>query len=416
MSRNRLVRMKIILLHYSAPPIVGGVESVIGHHARLMADNGHEVCILAGRGGQSDDRVGFVHIPLVDSRHPLVLSIKEQLDRGIVPTEFHSCVEELTSALREVLSDADCLIAHNVCSLNKNLILTAALRQILGGDNPPRLILWHHDLAWTTPRYRNELHDGYPWDLLRTAWPGVEQVTISEYRRKELASLMSIPEEEVWIIPNGVDVTRFLKLESLTTRLVGQLDLLSADPILLLPVRITPRKNIELALQVVAELRDRSPRVALVVTGPLGPHSPTNVDYFKKLQTLRHDLALEKKVIFLAELVPDYLPDEVVSDFYQLADLLFLPSIEEGFGIPILEAGLAGIPIFCADIPPLRDLGSVYVTYFSPYGSARDIASRILEHLAGSAVAGFRTHVRSQYTWREIYHKQIDLLIRKGAG
>jgi mannosylglucosylglycerate synthase len=416
MSLNRLVRMKIILLHYSAPPIVGGVESVIGHHARLMADDGHEVCILAGRGGQADDRVGFVHIPLVDSRHPLVLSIKEQLDRGIVPTEFHSCVEELTSALREVLSDADCLIAHNVCSLNKNLILTAALRQILGGDNPPRLILWHHDLAWTTPRYRNELHDGYPWDLLRTAWPGVEQVTISEYRRKELVSLMSIPEEEVWIIPNGVDVTRFLKLETLTTKLVEQLDLLSADPILLLPVRITPRKNIELALQVVAEIRNRSPRVALVVTGPLGPHNPTNVDYFKKLQTLRHDLALEKKVIFLAELVPDYLPDEVVSDFYQLADLLFLPSIEEGFGIPILEAGLAGIPIFCADIPPLRDLGSAYVNYFSPYGSARDIASGILEHLAGSAVAGFRTHVRSQYTWREIYHKQIDLLIRKGAG
>ena len=29
---------KVALLHYSAPPIVGGVESVLGHHARLMAD------------------------------------------------------------------------------------------------------------------------------------------------------------------------------------------------------------------------------------------------------------------------------------------------------------------------------------------------------------------------------------------
>ncbi len=42
--------MKIDLLHYSAPPIVGGVESVISHHARLMSKAGHPVRIIAGRG------------------------------------------------------------------------------------------------------------------------------------------------------------------------------------------------------------------------------------------------------------------------------------------------------------------------------------------------------------------------------
>jgi hypothetical protein len=39
-----------------------------------------------------------------------------------------------------------------------------------------------------------------------------------------------------------------------------------------------------------------------------------------------------------------------------------------------------------------------------------------MEHLAASPVTGFRTHVRSHYAWREIYRKQIDLLIRKGDG
>ncbi len=247
--------MKIILLHYSAPPVVGGVESVIGHHARLMADDGHEVSIVAGRGEQTDERVGFELIPLVDSRHPIVLSIKEQLDQGIVPDEFLVRVEELTTTLRGVVSDADCLIAHNVCSLNKNLILTAALKQISQDANHPRIILWHHDLAWTTPRYRDELHAGFPWDLLRTAWPGADQVTISSFRQQELAALMNIPEDEIRVIPNGVDVARFLKLETVTASLLEQLDLLNASPILLLPVRITPRKNIELALQVLAEIR-----------------------------------------------------------------------------------------------------------------------------------------------------------------
>jgi glycosyltransferase involved in cell wall biosynthesis len=407
--------MKIILLHYSAPPIVGGVESVIGHHARLMADDGHDVCIVAGRGEQIDERVGFVQVPLADSRHPELLSIKESLDQGIVPDDFYPRVNELTTTLREVVSGADCLIAHNVCSLNKNLVLTAALKRISEEESHPRMILWHHDLAWTTPRYRRELHEGAPWDLLRTAWPGVEQVTISGFRRQELASLMKIDEANIRVIPNGVELSRFLKLEKLTINLMEQLDLLNGNPILLLPVRITPRKNIELALQVIAEMRNQYPRVTLIVTGPLGPHNPANVEYFGRLQALRQELLLGKNVFFLTELVEGYLPDEVVSDFYQLADVLFLPSREEGFGIPVLEAGLVRMPIFCADIPPLRDLGLKYVHYFSPDGSAAEIASTIQEYLAASSVGGFRTHVRSHYAWREIYRKQIDVLIGKGA-
>ena len=40
--------MRIALLHYSSPPIVGGVESVLARHARLMAGAGHHVPLLPG--------------------------------------------------------------------------------------------------------------------------------------------------------------------------------------------------------------------------------------------------------------------------------------------------------------------------------------------------------------------------------
>lgn len=402
------------MLHYSAPPVVGGVESVIGHHARLMAEAGHEVQIVAGRGDQMDERVKFIEVPFTDSRHPVVSSIKEQLDRGIVPGEFSEHVRQLTETLRGILAETDCLIAHNVCSLNKNLILTAALKRISEQPGHPQFILWHHDLAWTTPRYQDELHAGYPWDLLRTAWEGVEQVTISEFRRHELSNLLGISEDAIWVIPNGVDVSRFLKLEAMTSSFVDQLDLLTACPIILLPVRITPRKNIELALQVLASLREQYPQARLIVTGPLGPHNPANLEYFKKLQDLRDSLSLKSAVSFLAELTSDYLPDEVISDFYKLADLLLLPSREEGFGIPVLEAGLAGLPSFCADIPPLRDLGAGFVNYFSLDESPESIAAMIVEHLSTSPLFGFRAQVRSQYVWRQIYRQQIQLLIGKG--
>ena len=401
---------KVALLHYSAPPIVGGVESVIGHHARLMAEDGHPVQIIAGRGEQTDPRIPFVHLPMADSRHPNVLALKSELDEGRVPAGFADAVDSLTADLSEVLDEVDVLLAHNVCSLNKNLALTAAIRN-LANHRDLQIVLWHHDLAWTTPRYRAELHDGYPWDLLRQAWPGVKQVTISEMRQRELAELFQINKDKIEVIPNGIDVANFHKLEKQTREFIKQLNLLYLAPLLLLPVRITPRKNIELALRVCAHLLGHFPDTKLVVTGPLGPHNPANVKYFEKLIALREELSLVDHMCFLAESTSEYVPDEVISDFYHLADALFLPSLEEGFGIPILEAGLANLPIFCSDISPLRDLGGSYVTYFSPDDDPEKIANSIADHLSSNPVFRLRINVRRQYGWEGIYTRHIAPLL-----
>lgn len=408
--------MKIILLHYTAPPVIGGVESIIGHHARLMHDAGHVVSILAGRGEQQKNGIRFISIPLVDSRQAKILAVKSQLDRGTIPQDFEVFVDELVSLLIDHLKDIDVLIAHNVCSLNKNLILTAALNKIATLPGMPRIILWHHDLAWTTPRYRDELHNGYPWDLLRTDWPGIIQVTISETRRQELAELYHVPPQTIRVIPNGIDVGRFFKLETLTQELVRQHDLLSVSPLLLLPVRITPRKNVELAIQTLAILREKHPQAALVVTGPLGAHNPANAAYFKTLTNLRDTSGLDKAVFFLAQLVEDAIPDEVISDFYHLADALFLPSREEGFGIPILEAGLAGIPIFCTAISPLRELGGQLVTYFSADEKPAVLAEKISARFAAEDVFLLRKKIKAQYTWEKIFSEQIQPLLGNEKG
>jgi glycosyltransferase involved in cell wall biosynthesis len=187
--------------------------------------------------------------------------------------------------------------------------------------------------------------------------------------------------------------------------------LLSASPLLLLPVRITPRKNIELALHVCANLTRHFPDTKLIVTGPLGPHNPANVKYFEKLTVLRKELRLDNTVHFLAELTTEYIPDDVISDFYHLADALFMPSREEGFGIPILEAGFAGLPIFCSDIPPLRSLGGTNVTYFSPDADPAELADTIADCLSASAVFRMRVDVRRGYTWERVYAQHIAPLL-----
>ena len=69
--------MNIAILHYSVPPIVGGVESVIAHHARLMSANGHAVRLIAARGDSMNDQIRLIVIPHADSRHARVTAIKE---------------------------------------------------------------------------------------------------------------------------------------------------------------------------------------------------------------------------------------------------------------------------------------------------------------------------------------------------
>ncbi|MDP1713133.1 MAG: glycosyltransferase family 4 protein [Anaerolineales bacterium] len=399
--------MNIALLHYSVPPIVGGVESVIAHHARLMSADGHSVRLIAARGEGLNENIPLISIPFADSRHARVTKMKEQLDRGEATKDFESLRDELAKQLQDAFSGVDILIAHNVCSLNKNLALTAALHQLHAARKLPRLILWHHDLAWTTPRYQPELHDGYPWDLLRTNWGNTMHVVVSELRRRELSDLMKLEPASIHVIPNGVDAARFYKLEPQTQTLLEQTHLLEAAPILLLPVRVTPRKNIELALYTLAELRKQFPNAALLVTGPLGPHNGDNLKYFEMLTSLRTQLGLQGSVHFLAELVDSFLPDEVIADFYRISDALFFPSREEGFGIPLIEAAFSHLPAFCADIPPLRELGISDAAFFSPDENPAKIAALLAEYFQSASPARLAMRARSSFRWEAIYHQHI---------
>jgi glycosyltransferase involved in cell wall biosynthesis len=403
--------MNITLIHYASPPVVGGVETVLARQAELFARAGHHVQILTGRGAPWDARINVCVLPEFDSRHPLVLSLKQQLDGGIVPPDFDGVVDSLLTRLREHLSGQDCLIVHNAASLHKNLALTAALHRFSESANGMRIILWHHDFAWTGRRYESELHPGYPWDLLRTHWPGVVQVTISDSRQTEMSRLFKLPAAQIHVVPNGVDMENFLALQPETRLLVDRLNLYEAAPLLLAPVRLTRRKNLEFGLRIMAELHQRLPQARWVVTGPLGAHNPENLTYYRSLVDLRRELGLENVVIFLAESFPDGLSDAQIADFYRIADALLITSQEEGFGLPLIEAGLARMAIFASDIPPLRALGGKWATYFSLQDAPADVAVKIAARLEGDAAYSLRAHIRAKFTWEAIYQHQIAPLL-----
>ncbi len=404
---------RIAILHYASPPVVGGVEATIAYHARGLVELGYQVNVVSGSGSTFDERIETHINPLFGSKQPEILAIKQELDRGVISPSFETLCEELKAALQAALADCDVCIVHNAHTMNKNLVLTAALARL----SDLHMIAWCHDFAWTMPQYQPELHVGYPWNLLRERWANTRYVTVSAPRRDELAALLGMAVTEIKVIGSGMDLARFLRWTRTTERLVQELHLLEADGLLLLPARLTRRKNIALALEVLAELRKQSQKdYRLIVTGPPGPHNPSNPGYLGTLLALRRELKLEGAVHFLYELdnlsfIPD---DDTMADLYQLCDALFFPSIQEGFGIPMLEAGLSRLPIYCSDIPALRETGQEDAVYFNPLeDSPQVIARRIHDGFATDAQHRLRLRVRKSYRWDTIIQQQLVPLLEE---
>jgi glycosyltransferase involved in cell wall biosynthesis len=400
-------RARVALIHYTAPSVLGGVEQVMGAHAVALRDAGAEVTIVAGR-GRAPRGVRLALVPEADSRNAAVLRDFRSLARGERSGAHDALVERLVRRLRPHVARADRVVAHNVLTMHKDLALTEALVHF-ATERPGTVIAWTHDLAWCDPQYAAERHSGDPWDLIARAHSGVRYVAVSDERAGQLASLTGVPRERISVVPNGVDVPGALGLSPEGARLAERLDLYRADPLLVLPARLTRRKRIEAAIAATVALRGRGRPAALVVTGPPGPHNAANERYLAELTAL----AQSAPGVHLLHALAVRAPYRLVADLYALADVLVLPSQSEGFGIPLLEAALHRLPIVCSDLPTLRALAGEAAAYVSPDASGEKLADAI-ERVMDQPTARFRSRVRT-LAWPRVLRELVVPLVLEGA-
>jgi len=403
------------ILHFTCPPIVGGVELLMKQHAELLLEHGHAVRVLAGRGGRFNKAVPVTLLPALDSKYPALLAINDELKVGEVSPRFEALVQELLGLLRVQLAGLDICIVHNALSLHFNLPLTVAFARLVAEGAAPLLVAWCHDLSWTNPLYIPLMREREPWRLLKTRLPGVRYVVVSEDRRQDLLRLWGGGGSPV-VVPAGVSRRDKLRLRSATVELARQLRLDDGWPFMLLPARITKRKNIEYAIRVTRALRDLGLQPRLLVTGPPGPHNVRSVDYVDELQAEREHYDVRAEVTFLYEerRADGRLwtaTDSMMDDLYQLADLLIFPSAQEGFGIPLLEAGIVRLPVFCSDIPPFREIGGDRVHRFALDAPPAETAACIAEFLRTDPATRLRHEVLRRYSWERVFRERIAPLL-----
>ncbi|HEY6204012.1 MAG TPA: glycosyltransferase family 4 protein [Candidatus Limnocylindria bacterium] len=399
---------RILFVHYTTPQILGGVEQVMGAHIAALLAAGKEVAVLAGRGGAKPPGVRVVRVAEADSRHPAVERDLAALSKGVVTRDHEKLVARLEAKIRPHVERADRVVVHNIMTMPLNLALTEVLAT-LAQEHPGRFIAWTHDISYYDQRYAALRRDGPPWDIVTRAVPGVRYVTVSRERAQQLSQLTRLSRDEIEVVTNGVDVGEVLGLAPTGLHLAQRLGLFDADPLLLLPVRLTRRKRIEAAIDATAVLRRRGRNAVLVVTGTVGPHDATNKAYLAELS------ARAKKVegVHLLAALGLRVKYGTVVDLFALADVLVFPSESEGFGIPMLEAGLHRMPIVCSDIPALRETGGDDPIYVPPDASGEVIADAI-ERALDTPVMRMRVRAR-EHAWPRVLRERVLPVILGGA-
>jgi glycosyltransferase involved in cell wall biosynthesis len=408
---------RIALLHYSCPPVIGGVEFVLEAHARLLAGHGHPPKIIAGRGQSFSADVAMEIIPEMRTLSEVDAQLQGELEKGVISQRFHDLKDKLIARLRPSLAQMTHCVVHNVMTMPFNLALTAALHQLIDELHAQiKFVIWCHDAALRDPNYAIERRDQFPWDLLGKPSPNARYVAISKLRGQQIGELLGLSRDQMTVVPNGIDLKSFLGIADSIWKLATDHGLLEARPVMLFPSRILRRKNYELAIRIVAALKKQGQRPKLLLTGPPDPHNPKTAEYARELKALVAQLKLEEDVLFVSQILEAMgekgeVGFQDLRSLYALSDVLLITSSQEGFGLPLLEAGALKLPIACSDIPPLREVAQDEVLFFGLGEQPDQIATRIVAFLREQPAHRMFKGVLGQYSWERIWEVYLEGLV-----
>ncbi len=404
-----MAKPSIAILHYTSPPVVGGVETVIGAHGRLFAENGYPVKVVSGRGRELGPRISVKVIPKLRSLWDWNPKLQEELEEGSLTPRFTKVSEGIYRELSKELKGAEIVIIHNSLTMPFNLALSAALRRLIEGTSArKKFIAWCHDTSLSYPQYLKR--DRFPWRLLSQRIPRVHYVAISPLRRRELSKLLKLPLKAITVIPDGIDPESFLSLSPKTIPIFKRFGLLQQELNLLYPARIVPRKNMELAIRILSFINKRR-KAKLILTGAPDPHNKASLDYFRSLKRLIREERMERRVIFLSQHLE--VDSHLLRDLYLLCDLLLFPSSSEGFGIPILESGLCHLPIACSRISPLKEIGGNDPLYLDLSEEPREMALKVINYMDSHLTLPLFKRVWKCYSWESIFNRSIKPLLKR---
>jgi glycosyltransferase involved in cell wall biosynthesis len=264
-------------------------------------------------------------------------------------------------------------------------------------------ILTVHDLIFSHfPQYHKPLNRWY----LNLTMPlycrrATHIIAISEQTRRDLVSAYGIPAEKITVIYEAAD-SRF-RAQSPQAIAAARARYQLPERYLLFVGTIEPRKNLIRLLAAFEQLHAENLIDGLVIVGKPGWLYD---DFFAALECSPSKVA----VVF-----PGYVPDEDLPAVYAGAQALVMPSLYEGFGLPVLEAMACGAPVACSDGSSLPEVAGDAALFFDPTSvdAISDGLDRILRDPGLQADLRDRGLRRAnQFSWGRTAKETLDVYER----
>ena len=406
MPRNHQDPLRICLLSYRSNPHCGGQGVYLKNLSRALKDLGHHVEVVSGPPDPLlDEDIPVFRLPCLDLYNPEALfrmpTIKELAD----PINIMECMgvwtmgfpEPFTFGFRAYRFLRDKFHRYDI--VHDNQSLSYGLWAIK--KNVPTIVTIHHPI--TIDRDIDIKSVKAPWSKLKHmrwySFIGMQKrvclkfyniITVSESARNDISRDFALPKQRFRVIPNGIDIELFRPVPEIEREPGRIIVTNSAD---------TPLKGLKYLLHAVAKL-SKTRQIKLTIVGQ--PKKNSSI-----IKVIRY-LGIKKLITFTGRI------DN--GDFvrqYAKSSIAVVPSMYEGFGIPVGEAMACGLPVISTTggaLPEVVGDAGILV----PPGDAEALAKAITELLDNPERAkrlgqeGYQ-RVHNLFTWKRAAEKTVEV-------
>lgn len=218
-----------------------------------------------------------------------------------------------------------------------------------------KLVVTIHDLAYEFFQdefLKKDLYKLHHWTI-NSVVRASSIIAVSANTRKDIVHVYNVPNEIIHTIPNGFNAVK-VSTPKQTMLIHGNDYKLIPYKYVLYVGTLQPRKNITTLIYAFALFHKENPDYKLIIAGKKGW-------LYDDIFSLTRKLKLEHAVHIVG-----YVTEQEKYHLYNKAFCFVMPSLYEGFGLPVLEAFSASCPVICSNTSSLPEVGGNAALYFDP--------------------------------------------------